>query len=179
MQRFQTRPALTTLAALSVAALLAACGPEDGTPAAANAPAASPAAAPAPAPSTAPRADAPAATPAPAPAPLAFGTVQAVVPIRTAADPTGAGAVVGGVLGAAVGNQVGDGNGRKLATVIGAVGGAKVGHEVEKRRSTDVTGYRVDVVFDAGGTRSFTLGSADGFSTGQRVRVVDGRLLPA
>jgi outer membrane lipoprotein SlyB len=105
--------------------------------------------------------------------------VQAVVPIRAAADPTGAGAVVGGVLGAAVGNQIGDGNGRRLATVIGAAGGAKVGHEVEKRRSTEITGYRVDVALDDGGTRSFTLASTEGFSSGQRVRVVDGRLLPA
>lgn len=173
MNPAHTRPALATLAALSVAILLAACGPENGAAADTTQPAT------APTPSTAPRAGSPAPAPAPAPATPALGTVQAVVPIRTAAEPTGAGAVVGGVLGAAVGNQVGDGNGRRLATVIGAVGGAKVGHEVEKRRSTDITGYRVDVVLDSGGTRSFTLASAEGFGTGQRVRVVDGRLLPA
>jgi uncharacterized protein YcfJ len=37
--------------------------------------------------------------------------------------------VVGGLLG----NQVGSGNGRKLATIAGAVGGGYVGNEIAKR----------------------------------------------
>ena len=152
------------LPALTLALLLAACGPESGDGTAAT-PASTPTARPAPAAPPAPRAD--------------LGTVTAVAPIVATAPPTGAGAVVGGVLGAAVGNQIGDGNGRKVATVLGAVGGAKVGHEVEKRRSTQVTGYRVDVRLDDGGSRSFTLASTGGFATGQRVRVVDGQLQPA
>jgi uncharacterized protein YcfJ len=40
-----------------------------------------------------------------------------------------AGAVLGGVLG----NQVGGGNGRKLATVAGVLGGGYIGNEVAKR----------------------------------------------
>lgn len=41
----------------------------------------------------------------------------------------GVGAVVGGLLG----NQVGGGNGRTLATIAGAVGGGYVGNEIAKR----------------------------------------------
>lgn len=55
--------------------------------------------------------------PAPAPAP------------QNSAVGIGLGAVVGGLLG----NQVGDGKGRTLATIAGAVGGAYAGNEIAKR----------------------------------------------
>lgn len=165
--RARRRPtAIAALASLPLVLALAACGPEDGSADAAASVTAGT------------TSTAPTSAPKPAPAP-AVGTVTAVVPITATDKPTGAGAVVGGVVGAAVGNQIGDGNGRKVATVLGALGGAKVGHEVEKRRSEHVTGYRVDVKMDSGASRSFTLASTGGFSTGQRVRVVDGQILPA
>jgi uncharacterized protein YcfJ len=41
----------------------------------------------------------------------------------------GAGAVIGGLLG----NQVGGGNGKKLATVAGIIGGGYLGNEVANR----------------------------------------------
>ncbi len=151
---------LVSIPMFSLALLLAACGPQDGGAAHPGQAVAAPK----------PAAVAPAAS---------QGVVTAVTPIVVTGKPSGAGAVVGGVLGAAVGNQIGGGNGRKVATVIGAVGGAKVGHEVEKRRSTHITGYRIDVRLDNGVTHSFTLASTGGFATGQRVRVVDGQVLPA
>lgn len=42
------------------------------------------------------------------------------------------GAVVGGLVGALAGNQVGGGKGKKLATIAGAAGGAYAGHEIQK-----------------------------------------------
>lgn len=42
------------------------------------------------------------------------------------------GAVVGGLVGALAGNQIGKGKGRKLATVGGAAAGAFAGHEIQK-----------------------------------------------
>jgi uncharacterized protein YcfJ len=39
------------------------------------------------------------------------------------------GAVIGGVLG----NQVGSGDGKTLATILGAVGGGYIGNEVAKK----------------------------------------------
>lgn len=43
------------------------------------------------------------------------------------------GAVIGAVVGGLIGNQVGGGNGRKLATVAGAVGGGYAGREIDRR----------------------------------------------
>ena len=39
-----------------------------------------------------------------------------------------AGTAIGAVVGGLLGNQVGGGNGKKLATVAGAVGGGSMGH---------------------------------------------------
>jgi len=158
------RKFFATLALAPTAAVLVACGPQagDATTAARHATAASRTSA---VRAVVPRGD--------------LGTVTAVVALRSAAPTTGAGAVIGGVLGAAVGNQIGGGDGRKAATVIGAVGGAAVGNQIEKDRRTQVTGYRVDVRLDDGRTVSVTLSQADGFTSGQRVRVVDGTVRPA
>jgi uncharacterized protein YcfJ len=41
----------------------------------------------------------------------------------------GTGAVIGGLLG----NHVGSGNGRKLATVAGVIGGGMLGNEIANR----------------------------------------------
>lgn len=161
---------LALICAVGASALLAACGPQDGagTPAATKD-------------TTLPTTK---AAPRPEPARTAavrgeLGTVTAVVPIRTTAQPTGAGALIGGVVGAAVGNQVGNGNGRKLATVVGAVGGAAAGHHIEKDRNTRITGYRIDVKLENGGSTSVTQSQAGALAAGQRVRVVDGTLQPA
>ncbi len=42
------------------------------------------------------------------------------------------GAVVGGLVGALAGHQVGGGKGKTLATIAGAAGGAYAGHEIQK-----------------------------------------------
>lgn len=43
--------------------------------------------------------------------------------------------ILGGLIGAAVGNQVGRGDGRRAATVAGAIIGSAVGHDVADRRN--------------------------------------------
>lgn len=53
---------------------------------------------------------------------------QAVV---AEAPKSGAGALLGAVAGGAAGNAIGNGNGRTLATVIGLMGGAIVGNNIE------------------------------------------------
>ena len=103
------------------------------------------------------------------------GNVESVREIKTRAEGSGAGAVGGAVLGGLLGHQVGGGNGKKLATVAGAVGGAVVGNQVEGRmRAT--TSYEVRVRLDDGKHRTFHLQNLNGFSTGDRVKVVDGAL---
>lgn len=58
-----------------------------------------------------------------------------IQPMVTQAPPSGAGAVMGALAGGAMGNAIGDGGGRALATVIGLVGGAMVGNNIEGNRS--------------------------------------------
>ncbi|MBV8624262.1 MAG: glycine zipper 2TM domain-containing protein, partial [Herbaspirillum sp.] len=80
------------------------------------------------------------------------------------------GAVVGGLLG----NQIGGGTGRTLATIAGAVGGGYAGNEVEKNVRTTTT-YVVDVRMDNGKSRSFPQSGAN-WRVGDQVRVVNGHL---
>jgi uncharacterized protein YcfJ len=54
-------------------------------------------------------------------------------PAPAAAPTSGVGIAAGAVIGGLLGNQVGGGNGRTLATIAGAVGGGYIGNEVEKR----------------------------------------------
>ena len=83
------------------------------------------------------------------------GRVESVEAVQQAAPATGVGAVAGGVLGGVLGNQIGRGNGRAAATVLGAVGGGYVGHQVEKNVRTH-TVYQVHVRMDDGSLRRFT-----------------------
>lgn len=56
-------------------------------------------------------------------------------------DPNLAGAAIGGIAGGVVGNQFGKGNGKKAMTILGALGGAAVGSQVNAQKL--VPGYRI------------------------------------
>ena len=103
------------------------------------------------------------------------GTIESVNAIQQAAQPNGIGAVAGAVLGGILGNQVGGGNGRKLATVAGAVGGGFAGNEVERRTRT-TTNYEIRVRMEDGSVRSFPDSGQSGWRSGDRIKVVNGRL---
>lgn len=107
-------------------------------------------------------------------APLA--RVVSISPIHERPHTSGAGAVIGGVLGAVVGNQFGHGNGRAAMTVLGAGGGAYAGNTVEGRVNDRVVGYRVQVQMDNGSTRSYDETNLGGLRVGDRVRVEGHRL---
>jgi outer membrane lipoprotein SlyB len=159
--------------ALLAALLLAACGPESAPPAG-TAAAAQPAKAAA---QDMTRATArPTAPTQPAVAAFDSGVIAAIQPITRSTSPTGAGAAVGGVLGAVIGHQVGGGDGKKIATAAGAVGGAVIGHQVEKDRSRTLVGYRIEVRMDDGSTRTFQPQALGGLAVGQRVQVRNGQL---
>jgi len=105
------------------------------------------------------KAPVPAATVVQTPAPVASvcancGTISAVTPVQRKGEGSGLGAIGGGVAGAVLGNQVGGGSGRAIATVLGAVGGGFAGNEIEKN-VRKVTAYQVQVRMDDGSTRSF------------------------
>lgn len=110
------------------------------------------------------------------------GRVESVQAIEQAAPATGVGAVAGGVLGAVVGNQIGKGNGRTAATVLGAVGGGYAGHEIEKRTRSQTT-YQVRVRLEDGSSRVFTRSQPPAVGTpvvlqGKGFRVADEGTLP-
>lgn len=81
------------------------------------------------------------------------GTVASVTPIHRDGAASGVGVVAGGVLGALVGNQVGGGNGKTAATILGALGGGYAGNTVEKKMKKE-TVYRMRVRMEDGSTRS-------------------------
>lgn len=94
---------------------------------------------------------------------------------RAAAHGSGLGIATGAVVGGLLGNHVGGGNGRSLATVAGAVGGGYAGNEIEKHaRSTTVTQVRVRMT--DGSVRTFTESGASRRHSGQHVRILNGAL---
>jgi len=111
-----------------------------------------------------------------APACRDCGVVESVRSVTRKGEGSGLGAVAGGVLGAAVGNQMGKGNGRTAMTVLGAVGGGVAGNEVEKRAKS-VTVHEVTVRMDDGSLR--TIEQSEAPRAGERVIVQGKTLKPA
>lgn len=104
------------------------------------------------------------------------GVVTSVDLIQEKGEGSGIGAVAGAVGGGLLGNQFGDGSGRKIATVAGAVGGGFAGHEIEKQIKK-TTRYDILVEMASGGYRSFSEETDPGLVAGDKVRVVGGNLI--
>jgi outer membrane lipoprotein SlyB len=95
---------------------------------------------------------------------------------REAESGSGLGVAGGAVVGGLLGNQVGSGNGRTLATIAGAVGGGYAGNRIERHvKARTVTDVRVRM--NNGSVRTFTEEGPDHYRSGERVRVVQGRLV--
>ncbi|WP_028240037.1 glycine zipper 2TM domain-containing protein [Stutzerimonas azotifigens] len=102
-----------------------------------------------------------------------------------------AGTVIGAVAGGLLGNQVGGGNGKKIATVAGAAAGGYVGNQVQGRMQAGdtytTTETRCDTVTDVsekvvGYEVSYDLGGVPGRvrmnqQPGERIPVKDGQLV--
>ncbi|CAH0305741.1 Outer membrane lipoprotein SlyB [Massilia sp. Bi118] len=106
------------------------------------------------------------------------GNVESIRQITTRAQGSGVGAAGGAILGGLLGNQVGSGHGRQLATVAGAVGGAVMGNQVEGNMKASHS-YEIRVRLDDGTLRTFHQQSAPAWRTGDRVRIVKGALRAA
>lgn len=106
-----------------------------------------------------------------APACEGCGVVVSVNKVKVKGKPNYIGAIAGGVAGAALGNQVGKGNGNTAATILGAVGGAVAGREIEKNVKS---GNRFDVVvrLDNGSSRTMSYDNDPGFASGAKVQLV-------
>jgi outer membrane lipoprotein SlyB len=104
------------------------------------------------------------------------GTVEGVTPVQREQKPSGVGAVAGAALGGLVGNQVGGGDGKTVATILGVLGGGWAGHNVEKRMKQE-TRYQVDVRMEDGSLRRIE--QATPTTVGARVTVDGDTLSPA
>jgi len=90
---------------------------------------------------------------------------------------SGAGAVIGGIGGAVIGNQIGGGSGRDVARIAGIVGGAIAGNAIEKNSNSRVTeAYRVSVQTDNGTLRAYDLAGTTDLRAGDRVKIENGQL---
>lgn len=113
------------------------------------------------------------APPKPKPVCTTCGVVTSVTPLKQEGEAGALGTVAGGVLGGVLGHQVGGGSGKDAMTVIGAIGGALAGREVEKRQRA-TTAYEIRIRMDDGSQRSFTRDQA--YVVGQKVRVEGDKL---
>lgn len=103
------------------------------------------------------------------------GNVESVRTIKQRAEGSGLGAAGGAVIGGLLGNQIGGGTGRTIATAAGAIGGAVVGNQVEGNIKAS-TSYEIRVRLDDGTLRTFRQSSPPAWRSGDRVRIVKGRL---
>ena len=85
------------------------------------------------------------------------------------------GAIAGGLIGAILGDQVGKGDGRTASRILGAVGGAYAGHQIE-RNSRPGSRYDVIVRLPNGDRRTVAFSSAPPLKVGDSVNFADGNV---
>lgn len=105
------------------------------------------------------------------------GTVDSIRAVQVT-DETTAPGEVGGLTSAVAGHQRGGGDGNSVMTILGAAGGVFAGNEIGKSPKRQFA-YRVTIRMDDGSFRTVSLSSAPAFSVGDKVRVVEGRLVRA
>ncbi|MCE3001470.1 MAG: glycine zipper 2TM domain-containing protein [Xanthomonadaceae bacterium] len=89
------------------------------------------------------------------------------------------GAVLGAIIGGALGNQVGKGDGRKAATIAGAVVGGLVGRDIDRndgRGGRGEEGLRLTIRMDRGYYQTVEIHGDMRIYRGDRVRLRDGRV---
>ena len=104
------------------------------------------------------------------------GVIESVREVEKAGDAGGLGAVAGGVAGGVLGNQVGAGRGRDIMTVVGAIGGALAGHQIEKNVKK-AKFYEIVVRFEDGTTRTLSQANAPSWRPGDHVKIQSGELV--
>ncbi|SIS90284.1 glycine zipper 2TM domain-containing protein [Neptunomonas antarctica] len=99
------------------------------------------------------------------------GTVISITSVAVKGNSTGAGGAIGAVVGGLLGNGVGDGKGKDVATIVGLVGGAVAGNEIEKQRNS-VSYFDFLIGMEQGGERTMRLASTQGLGVGSAVKIV-------
>jgi outer membrane lipoprotein SlyB len=100
------------------------------------------------------------------------GTVEHIYPTQIAnSHQTGIGAIVGGVVGLGLGSLIGNGSGRDVAMVLGTIGGAYAGNEMQKKHDQPVAGQQIVVRLTNGVLVSVTQAGNSGLRVGDKVYI--------
>lgn len=107
----------------------------------------------------------------------AYGVIDSIQVVNTGgSSSSGAGALIGGVAGGILGNQIGGGSGNTAATIAGAVGGAVVGNQIERNRAQPHTGYQISVRLDNGQYQTVVQDNVTDLRVGNRVEIQNDRV---
>ncbi len=104
------------------------------------------------------------------------GHVQSVRQVYVDKNSSTLGTVIGALVGGALGNQVGKGNGRTAATVAGAAAGGYAGHEVGKSHGKQVPAWQIVVRENNGQTVTVTQKEDPRVRRGDYVQVRNGHV---
>jgi outer membrane lipoprotein SlyB len=104
------------------------------------------------------------------------GTVTDVKFIKQQGEASGGGAVLGGIVGGVIGHQIGSGRGNTVATVAGAAGGAYAGHQIEKNKNAKEY-WQVSIKMEDGQNRYFNFQKETSYKVGDKVKIVDKKLV--
>jgi outer membrane lipoprotein SlyB len=100
------------------------------------------------------------------------GVIEQITQVQLASNHhQGVGAVVGGLAGLGIGSLIGAGTGRDVAMVLGTVGGALVGNEVQKKHDQPQPGQQIIVRTNGGVLVSVTQPVNPNLFQGQRVYI--------
>lgn len=114
------------------------------------------------------------ATPGPQPGALEIqqGRIEQITAVQIPTNHhQGLGAIVGGLGGLGIGSLIGAGTGRDVAMAVGAIGGAVIGNEVQKKNEQPVAGQQIIVRLNSGVLVQITQPLGPYLSVGQRVYV--------
>lgn len=114
------------------------------------------------------------ATPGPQPGEIEIraGVIEQITRVELPSNHhRGVGAVVGGLAGLGLGSLIGAGTGRDVAMVLGTVGGAFAGNEVQKKYDQPVPGQQIIVRTNNGVLVSVTQEVNSNLFNGQRVYI--------
>ncbi len=103
------------------------------------------------------------------------GVIASVQSARQTGEAGMVGTLGGAAAGGLAGNQFGKGKGKIGMTVLGVLGGALAGREVESQVKAK-TVYNVTVNMDDGSQRVITVDSLNGLGNGSKVRVTGNSL---
>jgi outer membrane lipoprotein SlyB len=106
------------------------------------------------------------------------GTVQSIELVQqdNARRGLGLGTLAGAVVGGIVGNEIGSGSSNTAGMVVGAAGGAYVGHALENRGRQTSDAYRFTIRMNDGGHQTLIQTSNPDIRVGDRVQIDNGVL---